>query len=138
MYQQKGRRAWRPKSVEFEQVSSWQVELEVGCGGQAPHGRDLIKLKYGLEDGGWLLVEPRGSFGVGLWKDIKKEAQQLKQKCKLLLGAGSCIRFWEDRWWGESVVCLFPNIVCCSCFKRGHRGRGLGNHGGRRVEPEIY
>ena len=83
-------------------------------------------------------MEPRGSFGVGLWKYIRKEAQQLKQKCKLMLGDGGRIRFWEDRWCGESPLCLLPNAICCSCFKRGHSGRGLGNHGGRRVELEIY
>ena len=61
MYQQKGWRAWDSKSVEYEQVPSWQVELEASCGGQ-PHWKDLIKLKYGLEDGGWFSMEPRGSF----------------------------------------------------------------------------
>ena len=84
-------------------------------------------------------MEPRGSFGMGLWKDIRKEAQQLKQNCNLMLGDGGCIRFWEDRWCGENPLCLFPNVVCYSRFKRGHSGRGLGNHRGRRrVKPEIY
>ena len=78
MHRQKGRRAWHPKSIESEQVPSWQVELEAGYGGQPPW-KDLIKLKYELEDGGWFSVEPRGSFGVGLWKDIRKEAQQLNK-----------------------------------------------------------
>ena len=75
-------------------------------------------------------MEPKGSFTVGLWKDIRKEAQQLKQKCKIMLGDGGHIRFWEDRWCGENPLCLFPNVVCCSCFKRGYSGRGLGNHKG--------
>ena len=97
------------------------MELKVGCGGH-PHLEGLIKLKYGLEDGGWFSMELRGSFGVGLWKDIRKEAQQLKQKCKIMLGDGSCIRFWEDRWCGEILLCLFPNSLCYSCFKRGHCG----------------
>ena len=26
--------------------------------------------KYGLEVGEWFPEEPKGSFGVGLWKDI--------------------------------------------------------------------
>ena len=30
-------------------------------------------LKYGMEDGGWFSNTPRGSYGVGLWKDIRKE-----------------------------------------------------------------
>ena len=38
-------------------------------------------------------MEPRGSFGVGLWKDIRREAQQLKQDCKLMLGDGVVLDF---------------------------------------------
>ena len=38
-------------------------------------------------------MEPKGSFGVDLWKDIRREAQQLKQDCKLMLGDGGQIRF---------------------------------------------
>ena len=53
---------------------NWRLAVE-----DIPTCKDLIKLKYGLEDGGWFSMELRGSFGVGLWKDIRKEAQQLKQ-----------------------------------------------------------
>ena len=34
--------------------------------------RNIIVLKYGMEDGGWFSNTPRGSYGVGLWKDIDK------------------------------------------------------------------
>ena len=63
-------------------------------------------------------MEPRGSFWVGLWKDIRKEAQQLKQKCKLMLGDGSRIRFWEDRWCGENPLCVsFPTLYVVATSK---------------------
>ena len=39
---------------------------------------------------------------MGLWKDIRREAQQLKQDCKLMLGDGGWIRFWEDKWCEKS------------------------------------
>ena len=42
---------------------------------------------------------------MGLWKDIRREAQQLKQDCKLMLGDGGRIRFWEDKWCGEIPLC---------------------------------
>ena len=45
---------------------------------------------------GWFLVEPKGCFEVSLWKDIRREALQLKEDCKLILGEGDRIRFWED------------------------------------------
>ena len=35
--------------------------------------RNIISLKYGMEEGGWFSNAPRGSYGVGLWKDIDKE-----------------------------------------------------------------
>ena len=63
-----------------------------------PLWKDLIKLKCGIEKGGWFSMEPKGSFGVGLWKDFKREAQQLKQDCKLMLGDGDQIKFRENNW----------------------------------------
>ena len=92
---------------------NWRLAVE-----DNPPWKDLIKLKYGLKDGGWFSVEPRGSFGVGLWKDIRKEAQQLKQKCKLMLGDGGRIRFWEDRWCGENPLCVsFPTLYVVAASK---------------------
>ena len=116
MYPQKGRRAWHLKFIESEQVPSWQVELEASCEGQPhpppPPRKDLIKLKYGLEEVGQFLVEPRGSFGgVGLWKDIRKEAQQLKQKCKLMLGDGVILYFGKIGGVGR-IRCVFLSQRC--------------------------
>ena len=39
--------------------------------------RNIISLKYGMEDRGWFSNTPRGSYGVSLWKDIRKEVIQL-------------------------------------------------------------
>ena len=58
-----------------------------------PHWKDLIKVKSGLDKGGWFSMEPRGVLGWGLWKDILKEAQQLNQDCNLILGNEERIRF---------------------------------------------
>ena len=63
-------------------------------------------------------MEPRGSFGVSLWKDIRREAQQLKQDCKLILGDGDHIRFWEDKWSGENPLCVsFPTLYAVAASK---------------------
>ena len=79
---------------------NWRLAAE-----DNPPWKNLIKLKYGLEEGGWFLVEPKGSFGVSLWKDIRREAHQLKQDCKLILGDEDHIRFWEDKWCVENLPC---------------------------------
>ena len=55
--------------------------------------RNAIRLKYQTKEGGWFVKALRGSYGVGLWKDISIEARQLKQDCCFILGDGSRIRF---------------------------------------------
>ena len=40
--------------------------------------KEVIRLKCWVEEGGWFTKFPRGSFEVGLWKDISKEIGQLK------------------------------------------------------------
>ena len=44
-------------------------------------------------------------MGVGLWKDIRKEAIQLLQNCLLEVGDRRKVRFWEDVWCGEVSLC---------------------------------
>ena len=50
--------------------------------------RNIISLKYGMEDGGWFSNTLRGSYGVGLWKDIGKEVIQIRQNCSIEVGNG--------------------------------------------------
>ena len=55
---------------------------------------------------------------MGLWKDIRREAQQLKQDCKLMLGDGCRIRFWEDKWCEEFPLCdQFPVLYAMAASK---------------------
>ena len=57
---------------------------------------------------------------MGLCKDIRREAQQLKQDCKLMLGDGGRIIFWEDKWCGEFSLCdQFPTFYAMASSKRG-------------------
>ena len=94
---------------------NWRLAVE-----DNPSWKDLIKLKYGIEERGWFSTEPKGSFGVGLRKDIRREAQQLKQDCKLMLGDGGRIIFWEDKWCGEFPLCdQFPTFYAMASSKRG-------------------
>ena len=69
------------------------------------------KSKYGAEDGGWFSSLPRGSHGVGLWKTIAKESNQLKKDCVFILVDGRKIRFWEESWCGSQPLCVaFPRL----------------------------
>ena len=62
-------------------------------------------------------MEPKGSFRVGLWKDIRREAQQLKQDYKLMLGDGGRIRFWEDKWCEGIPLCEFSTLYAMAASK---------------------
>ena len=52
-----------------------------------------ISTKYGIEAGGWFTKDPKGSYGVGLWKAITKEKAQVNKDCALILGNCRRIRF---------------------------------------------
>ena len=43
--------------------------------------RSCINTKYDSQNGGWFTPYPRGSYGVGIWKSIAKETDQLKKDC---------------------------------------------------------
>ena len=48
----------------------------------------MRSLKCGTKGRGWFSNSPKGSYGVGLWKEINKEATQLKNHCFLKSGIG--------------------------------------------------
>ena len=65
----------------------------------------VIRLKYGVEEGGWFTRDGRGAYGVGLWKEIRKEVALLKEHSVREVGNGKQIRFWEDIWCGLEPLC---------------------------------
>ena len=72
--------------------------------------KNIIRLRYDTEVGGWFTNNPRGNNGVGLWRDISKELNQLKQVCSFTLGRRR-IRFWENVWYGENPLRVtFPSL----------------------------
>ena len=44
----------------------------------SPLWKNIISLKYGVDKRGWFTKNGRGAFGVGLWKEINKEATVLR------------------------------------------------------------
>ena len=73
--------------------------------------KDVISIKYLVEEGGWYTKTTRGNYGLGPWKDISKEIGLMKLNCVFSIGDGSRVRFWEDTWCGESPLCdIFPNL----------------------------
>ena len=71
----------------------------------------MICSKFGKDDLSWWVNTPRGPFGVGLWKEILKEAHWVKDNWKFKVGKGTRVRFWMDFWSGPSTLChSFPSL----------------------------
>ena len=49
--------------------------------------------KYGVKDGGWYTREGREGFGVGLWKEIRKEGSLLSNNIVFSVGNGRRVKF---------------------------------------------
>ena len=53
---------------------------------ESSYWKDVISLKYMLEDGGWFTKTRRGNSGLGPWKNISREIVPMKLNCVSLLG----------------------------------------------------
>ena len=95
--------------------------------------RQVISAKYGEEEGGWRSCVVRGSFGVGLWKAIRRGWEAVGNNLAYAVGNGRRIRFWEDKWCGDDKLCsLFPSLYAISLDKEAwvadvwsHSGGGV-------------
>ena len=63
-----GKRAWR---FAFEDNPMW---------------KKVITLKFQIEEGSWITIDPRGSFDVGLWNDISNASRKLRHDCYFVIG----------------------------------------------------
>ncbi|RVW89101.1 putative ribonuclease H protein [Vitis vinifera] len=80
--------------------------------------RQVIGRKFGEEQGGWYTREVREGFGVGLWKEIRKEGALLQNKVVFSVGNGRRVKFWNDNWCGNfSLSNLFPSLYAFASIK---------------------
>ena len=71
--------------------------------------RKVIVGKFGKEEEGWTIREVRESYGMGLWKDIRKGWEEFFLRTSIRIGNGRHTRFWWDFWVGDSKLKdLFP------------------------------
>ena len=50
--------------------------------------KQVIIDKYGVEEGGWCLREVRGAYGVGVWKAIRKDWENIRSRSRFIVGNG--------------------------------------------------
>ncbi|RVX05123.1 hypothetical protein CK203_020162 [Vitis vinifera] len=71
----------------------------------------VIGVKYGQEGCGWRTKEACGSFGVGVWKEIMKEANWCWESIEFKVGKGTRVMFWTDKWCGNAALSqIFPQL----------------------------
>ncbi|RVW49324.1 hypothetical protein CK203_073184 [Vitis vinifera] len=71
----------------------------------------VLVAKYGQEELGWRTKKVNGAFGVGVWKEIMKEADWCWDKMNFKVGKGTKIRFWKDPCCGEvELAHRFPQL----------------------------
>ena len=103
-----GLRVRRPSNLNRALLGKWIWRFAIES--EAPW-RAFINLKYEIEASAWFLKGVRGSYGVSMWKEIFKEAPQLKVNSSFKVGKGDRVRFWEDSWCSEVPLRdLFPRL----------------------------
>ena len=80
--------------------------------------KHVISRKFGEEEGGWCTREVREGFGVGFWKEIRKEGSLLQNKVVFSMGDGRRVKFWKDKWCGNFALCdFFPSLYALAASK---------------------
>ncbi|RVW40081.1 putative ribonuclease H protein [Vitis vinifera] len=80
--------------------------------------KKAIGVKYGQEGCGWRTKEVCGPYGVGLWKEIMKEAEWCWESMDLKVGKGNRVLFWMDKWCGnEALSQTFPQLFTLAGHK---------------------
>ena len=60
----------------------------------------------------------REGFGVGFWKEIRKEGSLMQNKVVFSVGDGRKVKFWKDKWCGSFALCnSFPSLYAFVAFK---------------------
>ena len=75
----------------------------------------------------------RGSYGVGLWKVIRRAWEALGNNLVYSVGNGRRVRFWKDNWCEDDQLCTsFRSLFAISLDKEAwvadvwsHSGRGV-------------
>jgi hypothetical protein len=60
-----------------------------------------VETKYDSLRGGWCSNKFVGSFGVGMWKNIRRGWEVLSKFLKYEMRDESKISFWHDLWYGD-------------------------------------
>ena len=84
---------------------------------------EVIKRKYGEEEGRWSSHFPRENYGVGLWKSLRRWSFLISNHYSFVVGDGKKTKFWKNSWYGDtSLNAAYPSsftIACKECLGGG-------------------
>ena len=73
--------------------------------------RQVVEVKYGCAWGSWCTGSVVGPYGVSLWKYISRGRTSLACYIVYEIGDGSRVKFWRDRWCGETpLAASYPEL----------------------------
>jgi len=73
--------------------------------------REVVAVKYGTSNLGWLPSSPRANYGCSLWRYISKGWESFRPHFSFEVGDGSTISFWHNCWCGDRPLkLLFPDL----------------------------
>ncbi|KAJ9677520.1 hypothetical protein PVL29_022489 [Vitis rotundifolia] len=73
--------------------------------------KQVIIDKYGVDEAGWCSKEVRGTYGVGVWKAIRKDWEIIRSRSRFIIGNGRKVKFWKDVWCEDQALKdAFPNL----------------------------
>jgi len=80
--------------------------------------RRVVAVKYRSQWDGRCSIEVFGSYGVGLWKFIRRGWEEFSRFSRFKLGDGFKISFWHDFLCEERPFkAVFPELYSISCFR---------------------
>ena len=86
---------------------------------------EVIRRKYGEEEGGWSSCFPRKSYGVGLWKSLSRWSVLVSNHFSFVVGDGKRTKFWKESWCGDtSLIDAYPSLFTIACVKNAWVGDG--------------
>jgi len=71
----------------------------------------VIDVKYRSVRGGWCSLPPARSYGVSVWKYVRRGWDTFAKHVRLEVGDGYHVRFWHDLWCGNRPLKLCYPIV---------------------------
>jgi hypothetical protein len=101
--------------------------------------RLVVDAKYNSSRGGWCSEEVVGSFGVGVWKHIRRGWDKFSTFAHFDVGIGSKVSFWHDIWCGDRPLKIsYPTLFSIAQQQDAWVADHMQNQDGRTQWDVIF